>query len=271
VRHTQLSRRSIGTDGSGETSYRQSFTTPWLAASYAFAPDQMVYASWGRGVESDVAPNLPRFANRGQALPALASRQSEIGIKGGLSHASWSLAWFDIVRPLFADIGACDVDASCTHQVDGRAHHRGVEASGAWKTGPWTLNAGAQWLRARREGGQDAALDGLRPTNVPAFTLKLRAAWRMPTVEGLELQGGAVHESARMALPDNSAQIPGYTVFDAGLRYETRRAGGTWTLRAGIDNLFDRRAWRESPYQFGHAYLFPLAPRTLRVSLQVDL
>ena len=73
-------------------------------------------------------------------------------------------------------------------------------------------------------------------------------------------------------LPDNSAQIPSVTRFDLGARYERKSAPArTWTLRAGIDNVFDRRAWRESPYQFGHAYLFPLEPRTLRVSLQVDL
>ena len=39
----------------------------------------------------------------------------------------------------------------------------------------------------------------------------------------------------------------------------------------GIDNVADTRAWKESPYQFGHAYLFPLAPRTWRVSVQADL
>jgi iron complex outermembrane receptor protein len=39
------------------------------------------------------------------------------------------------------------------------------------------------------------------------------------------------------------------------------------TWRLGLDNATDRRAWRESPYQFGHSWLFPLAPRTLRVSL----
>ena len=73
-------------------------------------------------------------------------------------------------------------------------------------------------------------------------------------------------------LPDNSVQIPSVTQFDLGARYETTSsAGTTWTLRAGIDNVFDRRAWRESPYQFSHAYLFPLEPRTLRVSLQADL
>ena len=55
------------------------------------------------------------------------------------------------------------------------------------------------------------------------------------------------------------------------MRDVTQQSGRTWTLRAGIDNIFDKRAWKESPYQFGHAYLFPLAPRTLRVSLETAL
>ena len=80
-----------------------------------------------------------------------------------------------------------------------------------------------------------------------------------------------MHESSRMVLPDNSAAIPGWTRFDLGARYEARQGERRWTLRAGIDNLFDKRAWRESPYQFGHAYLFPLAPRTLWVGLEVGL
>ena len=73
-------------------------------------------------------------------------------------------------------------------------------------------------------------------------------------------------------LPVNSAAIPSVTKFDLGGRCEMKSAGGTtWTPRAGIDNVFDRRAWCESPYQFAHAHLFPLEPRALRVSLQADL
>ena len=74
-----------------------------------------------------------------------------------------------------------------------------------------------------------------------------------------------------MVLPDNSATIPGYTRVDTGLRYATKLAGTATTWRAGIDNLFGERAWRESPYQFSHVYLYPLAPRTARLSVQVDL
>ena len=271
LRHTRLTRESVRTDGSRPTDYGQSFTTPWLAVSYAFAAEQLLYASWGQGVESEVAPNRSRYANRGEALPALKSRQVEVGLKGSSERFEWNLAWFDIKRPLFVDIGNCDVADSCTRQVDGNAHHRGVEASGTVRDGAWTVQAGAQWLHARVEDSATPPNNGLEPFNVPALTMKLQTSYAVPAIKGLLLQGKVAYEGRRMVVPDNSAAIPGYTRVDAMTRYETQLAGNLWTWRAGIDNLFDQRAWREAPYQFGHAYLFPLAPRSLRLSVQVDL
>jgi iron complex outermembrane receptor protein len=272
LRHSRLDRQSMSTDGSAPTGYRQSFTTPWLAAAFAWTPDQLVYASWGQGVQSEVVPNLPLYTNRGQPLAALKSRQVEVGLKGASDKLSWSVAAFDIAQPLSDD--SCVVVAgeqSCTRMRGGRQRHRGVEASAQVQSGAWTLDGGAQWLRARREGSPDSALNGLRPPNVPAFTLKLQAGYQVAGIDGLQLRGGTVYESSRVVLPDNSASIPGYARFDAGLRYDRRIGGNAWTLRAGIDNVFDRRAWKESPYEFSHAYLYPLAGRTVRVSLQVDL
>ena len=272
LRHSRLDRQSVSTDGSAPTDYRQSFTTPWLAAGFALTPDQLVYASWGQGIQSEVVPNLPLYTNAGQPLAALKSRQVEVGLKGASDRLSWGIAAFDIAQPLSAD--SCVVgggEQSCTRVRDGRQRHRGVEATAQVQSGAWTLEGGAQWLRARREGSPDPALNGLRPPNVPAFTLKLQAGYQVAGIDGLQLRGGAVYESARSVLPDNSASIPGYARIDAGLRYDKRVAGNAWTLRAGIDNLFDRRAWKESPYQFNHAYLYPLAGRAVRVSLQVDL
>ncbi|MEO5697245.1 MAG: TonB-dependent siderophore receptor [Burkholderiaceae bacterium] len=270
LRHTRLERDSVRTDGSRPSAYAQSFTTPWLAASYAFASDQLIYASWGRGVESSVVPNRTRYTNAGAVFTAT-SRQAEVGIKGSNKDFEWGLAGFDIRRPQTQDFGSCDVDDSCTTRLDGIAHHRGIEATGAWRRGAWTVRGGAQWLRARIEDSAIASIDGRQPTNVPARTLKLQAGYDVAAVPGLNLQAGVVHESRRMVVPDNSASIPGYTRVDAALRYDAAMNGTVTIWRAGIDNLFDKRAWRESPYQFGHAYLYPLAPRTLRLSVQVDL
>jgi iron complex outermembrane receptor protein len=285
ARHTRIQRSASPTDGSAGTSFQQSFTTPFAALSQQLGRGPLVYASWGRGVESDVAPIVPldatttpptlRYSNAGQALPAAESRQIEVGLKGGGERTEWSAAAFDIRRPLFGDVettGPCGV-VQCTRGLVGNQRHKGVEGSLAWRGGAWGLRAGAQWLRARVEAPGDPTIDGKRPTNVPAVTARLQAEHQLAALPSLRLHGAAVYESAREVLPDNSTRIPSWTRFDIGARYEGKAgpAGATWTLRAGIDNLFDRRAWRESPYQFSHAYLFPLEPRTLRVSLQVDL
>lgn len=269
LRETHVSRDTIATDGSAPTHYTAAFTAPFAALSYAFAPGQIVYASWGKGVESNIVPNLPQYSDKNQVFTGL-SRQTEIGLKGALDAWEWNLAAFDIKQPRTQDFGNCDGTAdSCTTTPDGNQHHRGIEADLAWRQGPWVLSGGAQWLRARIE--DSAVYGGRQPTNVPARSAKLQAAYDIPTLPGLNLQADLVHEGRRMVLPDNSVSIPSWTRIDAGLRYQSTLAGTRATWRAGVDNLLDRRAWRESPYEYSHVYLYPLAPRTFRLSLQLDL
>ncbi len=273
LRNTHLSRSSIQTDGLAETDFSKSVTTPWLAATYRLRPDLMAYASWGQGAESDVAPNLEMYTNRGQSSPLLKSRQFELGIKGVSTRYAWDLAYFDIDRPLFADVGACDFTAaSCTRQRDGSAKHRGIEAGLQAEFSPWTTRVSAMWLHARQEGRADPSINGKRPVNVPDWALKWLNEFRIAAAPGFAMQADVIHEGDRMVVPDNTLRIPSWTRVDAGLSYRqvvASRAALTW--RAGIDNVFDKRAWKESPTQFNHIYLFPLAPRTWRVALQMDL
>ena len=279
LRHSRITRESVRTDGSRPLSYQQSFTTPWLAASYAISAMTTAYASWGRGIESEAAPNRARYTNRGEALPALRSRQAELGLKGTRSapdqDISWGAALFNISRPAFNDIGSdCFTDipgGTCTRRADGQAVHRGIEIDTGWRNGRWSLQAAAQWLHARRDGSVDTTVNGKRPTNVPARTLKLQARYDLPALPGLSINGGLVAESDRMVLPDNSIQIPGFARLDTGLRFVQSTQSTRLIWRAGVDNLLDRRAWRESPYQFSHAYLFPLAARTFRVSVEASM
>ena len=68
--------------------------------------------------------------------------------------------------------------------------------------------------------------------------------------------------------PSRAAKnIPSWTRLDLAARLVQRLSASTLTWRLGLDNATDRRAWRESPFQFGHVYLYPLAPRTWRASL----
>jgi iron complex outermembrane receptor protein len=130
-----------------------------------------------------------------------------------------------------------------------------------------SLLGSAAALRARREGAIDPADNGLRPTNVPERSVRLQAGYHFAAWPGSALIAGLAHEGARVVLPDNSISIPSWTRLDVGARLVQRLERYTLTWRLGVDNLADRRAWKEAPFQFGHAYLFPLAPRTWRASL----
>jgi iron complex outermembrane receptor protein len=267
VRHTQLDRSSD--DG---PAYNQAFTTPWVALSQQLSDATLVYASWGQGVETEVVPNLPMYANRNQALPALKSEQVEVGLK--FNQADWTagLTLFDVRRPFIDKVGACDgSDDSCVRRIDGNARHRGIEANAEARWSQLTLQASAQWLRARRQGATEVNRNGLTPPNVAERSARVLATWQVPSFVALSLQASVTHESPRYVLPDDSARIPGWTTFGLTSRYSTRAFGHEWLLRVGVDNLFDRRAWKESPYQFEHAYLYPLEPRTFRASLQATL
>ena len=273
LRQSRVSRESVLTDGSGATATAQSFTTPFVAGSWELAPGRLVYASWGRGVETDVTPNTPFYATPGRPLPAAKSRQTEVGLKGATERTEWGLAAFDIARPLYAD--RCDpvtFDA-CVRSLDGTQRHRGLEAQGALRlpaTGT-TLRAAGLWMRARVEGTSEASLNGLRPVNVPTHKLRAGIDQTIPGWSGASASADLLHDGRREVTRENDLSIGGWTRVDLGLRWRTRQGGTEWTVRAGVDNVFDRRAWRESPTQFAHAYLFPLAPRTARLSLQADL
>lgn len=276
ARHSRIERDAVRTDGSRATSYTQSFTTPWLALAWRPQPQWLAYASWGQGIETEVAPNRTRYTNAGQALPTLKSRQAEVGLKHQGDNWQWNVAAFDVNRPAWNDIldstgrpalGTCSDADPCTRRADGSNRHRGLETDAEWRSGAWSVRGSAMWLKARREGAADAATNGLRPTNVPGNSLKLQAAYNVPALPGLALLAFGSHEAGRMVLPDNTIATDGWTRLDLGLRFARDR----WVWRLGLDNVADTRAWKESPYQFDHAYLYPLAPRTWRAALNVTL
>ena len=276
VRRTSMHRESIRTsaasDGFRPIAYEQSFTAPWLGVSHELSAKSIVYASWGQGLESDVAPNRARYVNSGQPLPTLKSRQAEVGWKHEGDAFDANVAVFDIDRPVAADVGACGADNSCERRIDGSQHHRGVEGSGAWRIARWTLQGSAMWLDPRRQGSTaDPSVNGRRPVNVPERTLRLGADYRADEwLPGLLLQARVSAESDRHVLPyDTTVRIPGWARVDLGARWRQSLEGGTaLTWRVAVDNVADRRAWKESPYQFSHVYLYPLAPRTWRASVQ---
>jgi len=268
LRHTRLHRQTAETatgNPDAATDYRQSFTTPWVAVSRQLGEHDMVYLSWGEGVESSVTPNLPIYQNQGQVQPATLSRQWEAGFKHAVGVDQWGVSAYDIDQPHYTDV--TDDAGLLVHARDGNVRARGLEGEAQTRAGALTLRASAMLQRVRNEGSSDPSL-GRTPTNVPNSSVKLLADYAIAQLPGLSVLANMAYEGKREVFPDDSARIPGWTRFDLGARYIQAVGATTLTWRAGVDNLFDRRAWREAPYQYDHAYLFPLEPRTFHASVE---
>ena len=275
LRHARLHRQTAETatgDPDAATDYRQSFTTPWVALSRQLTARDMVYLSWGEGTESSVTPNNPFYKDAGQPQPTTLSRQWEAGFKHASGVDQWGVAIYDVTQPQYTDVLADPTqDPSLTNQYqhvrDGNKVARGIEGEAQTRVGALTLRASAMAQRVRNEGSSDATL-GRIPTNVPDRSVKLLADYAVAQLPGLSVLANMAYEGKREVFRDDSAQIPGWTRFDLGARYTQAVGATTLVWRAGVDNLFDRRAWREAPYQYDHAYLFPLEPRTFHASIE---
>ncbi|MBI2732200.1 MAG: TonB-dependent receptor [Aquabacterium sp.] len=268
VRHTQLHRASEPTGGAElPQSDDRSLTTPWLALAYTFAPQTRAYASWGEGVELKSAPYGLGYNNPGQILPTMKSRQVELGVKGLYSvnklAQQWGVNWFHIHKPE-ADI------INATYMLDGQSTHQGLEGYWQGRLGAWSLAGSAMLLDAARHNSAQDFLNGKSPVNVPKRTAKLSTAYTWSGTLPVTLQADVVHEGSRWVDPENTIRLPDWTRVDLALRATQLLSGQSITWRAGVMNLLDNRAWRESPNPFGAIYVFPMAQRTVTLSAQID-
>jgi iron complex outermembrane receptor protein len=270
-RHTRLNRASERTDGSRAVQDERSFNTPWLALTHQITPAYLVYGSYGEGIETEVAPNRSRYTNAGQALPALRSEQYEIGVKGQWARTRWQASWFDITRPVAGDEGACDEANTCTRKIDGQARHRGLELSAGMTQAQWQWDLATTWTDAKRQHAEiDPSVNGQRALNVPRMIWRALVQYRFSHLPGLRSSLRLNHEGTRRVTEDGVIQLPAWTTLDLATHYDTHLHGRRmqWTL--AIDNLADRRYWRESPKQYGHYYLYAGAPRTLRMAVKAS-
>ena len=272
LRYTQLNRQSALTDGSSPAQDLRNFATPWLAVSHQLEAGPTVFASTGAGIESELAPNRSSYSNAGQALPTLRSHQREVGIKNFGYQSQWQATWFDITRPMSGDSTGCSNVGLCVRQMDGLAHHQGLELNGQTMQNNWVWTGSATWLHARRENAiSDPSLNGQRPINVPNYLMRGLAEYRFSGMTGLRTGLRVSREGERPVMEHGEIMLPAWTTWDLTAHYDTRsdQQATTWTL--AIQNVMNKHYWRESPKQYGQYFLNPGAPRTLRASVQWHL
>ncbi len=273
LRHIKYDRRSEQNDppGSNPSAVKGSATSPWLALSTKLE-GKTLYISHGYGLEQFVTPNSNvLFTNAGEQLGVKKSTQTEVGIRqpSNGNGFDWSASAFRISRPLAYDIFD-NSSWTSTRYLDGKQVHTGLDTSLGWQNKNWIINGQAQIVTARISEVALHPAIGNRPLNVPKLTLRALAQYRFTKVPGLRSSLKLNYEGERRVLEDGSINLPAWTTLDLATHYDTRIQGmrTQWTL--AVDNLADRRYWRESPKQYAHYYLYPGAPRTVRLALKTS-
>lgn len=266
AREVRLDEKTWKETGAADRHTRQYQLLPNAALIYKPQPDTTLYASYSKGLSA--GGTAPWFAsNAAEILAPTLSRQLELGIKRDWQGMSFSAALFQIRQ---AYQYARPENGAFTYVQQGQQKNTGLElgASG-WATSKLQIQASAAAIRARVQNSGTDSYEGHQAINVPRLRAALQADYALP-VPGLALLGGARYSASKYASQAGNVEVGGYTLFDIGSRYRTQVGGYDTVLRLTVDNVFDKRYWRDVGDYLGDNYLFQGAPRTARLSASVS-
>jgi iron complex outermembrane receptor protein len=233
------------------------------AASLQITPTLAFYGSYARGLEeSGVAPEST--VNRGEALPAIFTRQLDGGLRWVLPNSMRLVAGaFQIEKSYFA------ADESNRFVAQGTVRHRGLEFSLTGSPAPrLSLVAGAVLMDPVVTGEPvEQGRIGNRPVGQAGTILTASANYNLAQVEGLALTLAATHRGDRFGDRLNHVQLPAITTVDAGFRYRFRLGEVPSLLRLQITNIANAFEWRvvsSGSYEVN-------APRSFTLFLTMDL
>ena len=248
--------------------YDESRTTPVAGIVLRPTTNVSLYANYIEGlVRGTNAPQtfngLP-VTNAGQAQAPYQSKQKEIGVKYDGGSFGASAALFSTAQPI----------AFVQNQVfgtNGEQRNRGLEFSVFGEPAKGLrLLGGLTLLDAKQTRTQGALTDGRDAIGVPRQQLNLGAEWDVPGVNGLALNARVLYTSKQYANAANTQVVPSWTRADIGARYLIDIGNGRLlTLRARIDNLFNKSYWA-STGGAGSNYLVLGAPRTFVLNGTID-
>ena len=237
---------------------------PQLALMYQPWQNTHLYASYTKGI-SDGSQAPAYTDNAYVTLAPRRSTQYELGLKQQWQELLFTAALFDLTQ----DHQYTNLDNY--YVSDGEQHNLGLELGLQGRVAEnLDMTSTLALIRSRLEDIQVDAYKGYQTQNVPTVRFASHVSYQMPQVEGLRLLAGMQYSSSKYANKTGTVKVSGYTVFDAGAAYNFRAYGYDNMLRLNVDNLFNKKYWRDAGSFFGDDYLFLGTPRTAQFSWTVN-
>ncbi len=253
--------------------------TPVVGMVYKLTPQLSVYGNYIESLRQGETAPL-QFAgtdlvNGGETQSPFVAEQKEIGLKYDSDYLGWGLAYFTTDMPRsFTDTSD---PANPVFEISGENNHQGIELTTfGLLTDDIKLLGGITWLDAKQDKTGTEDLDGNRVVGIPEYQANMSVEWEVPQVSGLALDSRVIYTGSNYADSANELNLPSWTRVDIGARYFMQVNGKDLTLRARVNNVFDRDFWASAGGfvgangTVGTGQLVLGAPRTVTLSATMD-
>ncbi|PZP99168.1 MAG: TonB-dependent siderophore receptor [Variovorax paradoxus] len=250
----------------GVSTYKKSAISPMAGLVFKPIKNVSVYTNYTAGlIRGGSAPDTNEYINRGEIFPPQKSKQYEVGVKADWGSLMTQVAIYEIRRPATLRTSVGGDPEQYVYSFGGEQRNRGLELTAYGEvTKGLRAMASAAFNDAKLTRATDGANVGNNLAGVPTRTFNVGLDWDTPWVPGLSLNGRVIHTSSVYTNVNNTLNMPSWTRMDIGARYATKISGKPVTLRANLENVFDRAYWITS------TYVTVGAPRTLMLSASVD-
>ncbi|WP_273779276.1 TonB-dependent siderophore receptor [Acinetobacter sp. GSS19] len=240
---------------------------PQFAVSYSPVESTTLYASYAKGLSD--GKTAPWFANNAsETLAPIYSEQYEIGLKQQIKQFLFTASIFDLRQD---NQYSQPTDTGFMFVQEGEQRSRGLELglNGAL-TDDLALTSSLAWTRARLENVEAVEYGNHQAQNVPKVRFATHLRYNVPSIEGLTVLAGGQYSSSKYANKEGTAKVGGYSVFDLGAAYQFKLNTTDALLRLNINNLFNKKYWRDAGEFLGDDYLFLGSPRTATLSFNLN-
>ncbi|NMZ14820.1 TonB-dependent siderophore receptor [Pseudomonas proteolytica] len=267
-REVRLDEKSFDQNGVQERHTQQYEFLPNAALIYKPMANLSLYTSYSKGLS--LGGEAPWYAsNDGEILAPTVSRQIEAGVKYDWRSISFAAAVFQ-TRQAY-QYAKPDSAGDFTYVQQGQQKNTGLELSAnGWATERLQIATSVAAIRARVNGSGTPQYEGHQTINVPKLRASVYADYALPWVNGLAVLGGVQYSASKNANRTGNVEVGDYALVNIGSRYTTKVEGYETVLRLSVDNLFDKRYWRDAGEYMGDDYLFQGAPLTARLSASVN-
>ena len=267
-REVRLDERTFDDQGDTGRHTRRYEFLPQAALIYKPVSNMSLYTRYSKGLS--LGGTAPWFAsNAFEILAPTVSRQIEAGIKYDWRRISLSATLYQI-RQAYQYSRPND-DSTFTYVQQGEQKNTGLElAANGWASERLQISASVAAIRSRVTGSGTAEYEGHQTINVPTLRASLYGDYALPWVDGLAVLGGVQYSGKKYASQQGGVQAGSYAIFNIGSRYSTRIEGYDTVFRLTVDNLFDKRYWRDVGEYMGDNYVFQGAPLTARLSASIN-